>query len=154
MVDRFSCIILSFNVLNIFTLDAHVWFTLHTCWLFCFFQIFFFFMGFQNLYTCTLPTGLRFSISMHIFGLYSPSRCFFFFFFQILIFHGVFILLLSNQVLGSHSPCRCLFTHSNHMLAFFSWSFLSWSFRIFILTLSIHADVWSTLSNHMLVSFL
>ena len=64
-------------------------------------------MGLQNFYTHALRPGFRFSLAMHIFGLHSPSICWIFrvFLFSKLIFHGVFILSLSDQVLGSHLPC-------------------------------------------------
>ena len=58
---------------------------------------------------------------MHIFGLHSPSRCWILkvFLFSILIFYGVFILSLSNQVLGSHCPFRCLvYTLQSHFFFF------------------------------------
>ena len=70
---------------------------------------------------------------MHIFGLHAPSKCWIFkvFLFSILIFHRVFILSLSNQVLGSHSPFRCLvYTLQSHFFFFFLEKI------IFILSLS------------------
>ena len=82
----------------------------------------FFFMGLQNCYTHTLRPGVRFSLAMHIFGLHSSSRCCIFkvFLFSILIFHGIFILSLFNQVLGSHSPFRCVvYTLQSHIVLFF-----------------------------------
>ena len=68
---------------------------------------FFFLMGLQNFYTHALRPGFRFSFAMHIFGLHSPSRYWILkvFLFSILIFQEVFILSLSDQVLGSHTPC-------------------------------------------------
>ena len=69
---------------------------------------------FQNFYTPTLQSGFRFSLSMQMFCLHSNHMSrywiFHFLFFPISIFHGVFILSLSNQVLGSH--CHFPYSHS------------------------------------------
>ena len=94
-----------------FSLAMHI-FGLHSpsrCWIFIFSFIFKlnFSWGFHPL---TLRPGFRSSLAMHVFGLHSPSRYWIFkvFLFSILIFHGVFILSLSDQVKGSHSPCAYL----------------------------------------------
>ena len=117
------------------TLHADVCFTLsnHMLAFFFFFRKIIF-HGVATFLFHTLRPGFRFSLTMHICGLHSPSRCEIFkmFLFSKLIFHGVFILSLSNQVLGSHSPCtysvytlqanvgflKCFYFNLN-----FSWGF-------------------------------
>ena len=72
---------------------------------------------------------------MHIFGLHSPSKCWIFkvFLFSILIFHRVFILSLSDQVLGSRSPCAYLIYTLQADFGFFFFFFFnlnfSWGFH-------------------------
>ena len=103
-----------------YTLQSHVF-------------LWFFFMGLQNLYTHTLRPGFRFSLAMHIFGLHSPSRCWIFkvFLFSKYFFHGIFILSLSDQVLGSHSQCAYLIdTPSRYWILIFLFNF-SFSILIF-----------------------
>ena len=94
---------------------------------------------------------------MQMYGLHSPITYYHFccsFFRKIIIF----ILSLFNQVLGSHSPCRCwifkfLFSFSSiwifhgisHLLYYHSPSRLS--------VLTLHADVWFALSKQMFAFF-
>ena len=78
-------------------------------------------MGLQNYYTHTLCPGFRFSLTMHIFGLHSPSRCWIF---KVFLFSKYFFVGFSY----SHSPTR---------------------FEV----LTLHLDVWFTLSNHIYIFF-
>ena len=133
----------------------------------------------------TLQPGLRFSLSMHISGLYSPNRCWIFFFFQSLFSMGfssshsptrcrcwifffkplfvmgffiLLILILSNQVLGSPSPCTYLVYTLQADIGFlnlysfidFSWGFDTLSIQPgFKFLLSMQMLLFA-LSNHML----
>ena len=72
--------------------------------------------GFCIFYTITLQAGCKFSLSIQIYGLHSPSRCWplFFksYFMRFNIFHTLnlqpdFMFSLSMEVLGLHSPSRC-----------------------------------------------
>ena len=109
-----------------FSLSKHI-FGLHSpsrCWIFLFFNLNFFFV----FHTLTVQPGLRFSLSMQVFSLHSPITCWLFLFFFkksfFMKFHiisyfflWVFILSLSNQNFGSHSPCRCLvYTLQSHIV--------------------------------------
>ena len=104
-----------------FSLTMHI-FGLHSPSRCMIFKVFIFKINFSwGFHTLTLQPGFKFSLAMHIFSLHSPSRCWIFkvFLFSILIFHGVFILSISNQVLGSHSPFRCLvYTLQSHNYCF------------------------------------
>ena len=123
----------------VLTFHAEVCFTI-TCF-------FVFFMGLQNFYTHTLRPGFRFSLAMHIFGLHSPSRYWILkvFLFSILIFHGVFILSLSDQVLGSHSPC----TYSVYTLQADNY----WILKVFLFSILIFHGVFIlSLSDQVLGS--
>ena len=94
---------------------------------------------------------------MHIFGLHSPGKCWMFkvFLFSILIFHGVFILSLSNKVLGSHSPFRCLDTlQSLFYLFFFLNHFHTLTFRPgFRFSLSVRIFDLHSLSRYWIFFF-
>ena len=73
-------------------------------------------MGFRIFYTITLQAGCNFSLSIQMYGLHSPSRCWLLFFksyfMRVNIFHTLtlqpdFMFSLSMEMLGLHSPSRC-----------------------------------------------
>ena len=73
-------------------------------------------MGFRIFYTITLQAGCNFSLSIQMYGLHSPSRCWLLFiksyFMRVNIFHTLTLqpgcrLSLSMQMFGVHSPSTC-----------------------------------------------
>ena len=115
---------MDFQIVHMLFLQVGFWFlTVHAelCLTLSNHMVAFFSMGLQNSYTHTLWPGFRFSLAMHIFGLHSLSRYWILkvFLFSILIFHGVFILALLDQVLGSHSPCAYLIDTLQAGIGFF-----------------------------------
>ena len=121
MADRFSCIFLSFNVLNIVTLDAGVWFTLFNHMLAYGFFSPIFSWGFRIVIL---------TLSNQVLGSHSPITCWIFFFlffpslhfsnlyfswgfqpgftqgFHTLTLQPCFRFPLSMLILGLHSPTR------------------------------------------------
>ena len=113
-------------------------------------------MGFRIFYTITLQAGCKFSLSIQMYGLHSPSRCWLFqnLLFQSLFFMGFDIFHTITLQAG------CKFSLSKQMLAFsiflifdalshYSYSHSPNRFKVHAL----HADVWFTLSQQMLDFF-